>query len=216
MPPLGDAPQYSWGSAVLCATYRGLCDATSRKRGKEPTLCVCHTLLQLWSWEHFPVGRPQIFEPIHPYPIGQSAIDGPTMGTRWTGATLAWARDVSARCYPMYHQEFEMMDHEGVIWFPWTNDHMFTVAPHGLSIQCRRDVHYWMTTCHLVFSNMVEPYAPQRVMRQFALFQEVPPAATRELSKKIHEYVSKFTTILLVLANLVYLLVLFIFDMQAG
>jgi hypothetical protein len=47
--PLGDAPQYSLGSAVLCATYRALCDDTARKKGKQPILNVCHTLLQLWS-----------------------------------------------------------------------------------------------------------------------------------------------------------------------
>ena len=51
-------PLYSWGSAVLCATYRGLCDASQLSTGREPGLAVCYTLLRLWSWEHFPVGRP--------------------------------------------------------------------------------------------------------------------------------------------------------------
>ena len=97
---VGDALQYSWGSAVLCATYRGLCDATTHKNST-PILNVCHTLLQLWSWEHFPVRRPLIIQPIHPYPRGQSPIDGPTMGTRWTCAKkLRWARTLAARCYP--------------------------------------------------------------------------------------------------------------------
>jgi hypothetical protein len=184
---VGDAPQYSWGSAVLCATYRGLCDAVTHKTSRA-VLNVCHTLLQLWSWEHFPVGRPRITHPIHPYPPGQSPVDGPTMGTRWTCANrLRWARTLAARCYPQYHEEFEMLDERAVIWFPWTTDHLYSVAPLGLSVQCSRDMELWMTTCHLVFTHMVEQYAPQRVMRQFGRYQTVPPPASRPLPRKIHE-----------------------------
>ena len=80
-----------------------------------------------------------------------------------------------------------MLHHHGVIWFPWTEDHVNSVAPAGLSSQCFRDSQLWLTTCHLVFSHMVEPYSPRRVMRQFGLFQEVPPPANRELATKVHE-----------------------------
>lgn len=40
-----EAPQYSWGSVVLCATYRGLCDASQHTTVGEPLLAVCYTLL---------------------------------------------------------------------------------------------------------------------------------------------------------------------------
>ena len=185
---VGGAPRYSWGSAVLCATYRGLCDATQRKKASAlPRLNVCHVLLQLWSWEHFPVGRPRIMNPVHPYPPPECAIGGPTMGTQWTYAKLSWARDRALKCYPQYHQQFEELHEMYVIWYPWTEEHIYNVAPHGLSIQCIRDRAYWMTTCHLVFSHMVEPYAPQRVMRQFNRFQTVPPTAGRLLPRKVHQ-----------------------------
>nr|CCI55346.1 PH01B019A14.15 [Phyllostachys edulis] len=110
-----DVPQYNWGSAVLCATYRGLCDASQRRTGTEPVLSGCHTLLQLWPWEHF-------------------------AGT----------------------------------------------APDGLSLLCHQYAAYWRTTCHLVFSHMVEPYNPQRVMRQFELHQEIPPALGRPFARRSH------------------------------
>ena len=49
--PLDDVPQYSWGSAVLAATYRGLCKVASA----EPIFLGCLLLLQLWSYERFPI-----------------------------------------------------------------------------------------------------------------------------------------------------------------
>uniref|UniRef100_A0ACD5YF39 Uncharacterized protein n=1 Tax=Avena sativa TaxID=4498 RepID=A0ACD5YF39_AVESA len=44
--------QYSIGSAVLCQTYRGLCDASYRRKkvsSVAPILCVYYIFLQLWS-----------------------------------------------------------------------------------------------------------------------------------------------------------------------
>src|SRR5438552_3474370 len=49
----------SWGSTVLCATYRGLCEACTRTRGHS-NLTGMPILLQLWSFERFPVGRPLV------------------------------------------------------------------------------------------------------------------------------------------------------------
>src|SRR5438128_12631461 len=52
-----DVPTWSWGSAVLAATYRGLCDACS-KMTANAVLTGCLLLLQLWAYERFAVGRP--------------------------------------------------------------------------------------------------------------------------------------------------------------
>ena len=43
-----DVPPYSWGSAVLAAMYRGLCDSCTKTCG-EAILTGCPLLLQLWS-----------------------------------------------------------------------------------------------------------------------------------------------------------------------
>ena len=87
-----------------------------------------------------------------------------------------------------------MLDEKAVIWWPWTTTHIEFVAPFGLAPQCYNDAALWSRTCHLVFSNMVEPYAPARVMRQFGLFQTVPPPPTRGLDDATHEYVCAFIT----------------------
>src|SRR5438105_11887251 len=47
-----DVPTWSWGSAVLAATYRGLCDACS-KMDTAAILTRCPLLLQLWAYKWF-------------------------------------------------------------------------------------------------------------------------------------------------------------------
>jgi Plant mobile domain len=82
-------PVWSWGSAVLAATYRGLCDASVSTR-PNPTLKGCPLLLQLWAYERIAVGRPRA--PIMAYgpefygPRFQDhgfSDDGPTMASHW-------------------------------------------------------------------------------------------------------------------------------------
>jgi hypothetical protein len=50
----------SWGSAVLAATYRGLCSAVTRLTSREVILLGCPLLLQMWIRERFDIGQPRI------------------------------------------------------------------------------------------------------------------------------------------------------------
>ena len=86
----------------------------------------------------------------------------------------------------MYHNEFESLHESDIIWCPWHPTFLLDVAPHGLSLQCIQDVALCKTTCHLVFSHMVEPHAPQRVMRQFGMYQFVPAPDGRLLERAVH------------------------------
>jgi hypothetical protein len=52
-------PQISWSSAVLAATYRGLCSAVTRPASREAILLGCPLLLQMWIHERFDIGRPK-------------------------------------------------------------------------------------------------------------------------------------------------------------
>ncbi|WVZ95502.1 hypothetical protein U9M48_041257 [Paspalum notatum var. saurae] len=82
--PLEAIPQFSWGSAVLAATYRGLCTGCLKSSGAEPIFGGCPLLLQLWAHERFQNGRPAVLHmPYRGYPMDD--VDGPTMGSR--GAT---------------------------------------------------------------------------------------------------------------------------------
>ncbi|BAH91629.1 Os02g0285700 [Oryza sativa Japonica Group] len=78
-----DVPQWSWGSAVLTATYRALCEACT-KTDAGAIFAGCPMLLQLWVAKRFAIGRPVVDSA--PYGVGRSAKwleDGPTMGTYW-------------------------------------------------------------------------------------------------------------------------------------
>ena len=78
--------QRSWGSAVLAATYRGMCNGCQLVAQKA-ALLGCPLFLQLWSWERFSIGRPniQVNEgwPLHDL-FDADRIDMPTFGMCWT------------------------------------------------------------------------------------------------------------------------------------
>jgi hypothetical protein len=79
----GEVPQYSWGSAVLAATYRGLCDAC-QKTDEGAVLTGCPLLLQLWSYERIAIGRPIVdLSPYGQDMYGDLLAEGPTMGSLW-------------------------------------------------------------------------------------------------------------------------------------
>lgn len=91
-----ECTQWSWGSAVLAATYRGMCNACQLTKDSS-ALLGCPLLLQLWSWERFPIGRPEVSvnqivgnqeHEIIVYHsdllFDEEQIDLPTFGTHWT------------------------------------------------------------------------------------------------------------------------------------
>ncbi|XP_037410173.1 protein MAIN-LIKE 1-like [Triticum dicoccoides] len=186
--PLPEQPKYSFGSAMLSHTYRGLCDATQKASfaQKAPLLCVAYEFLQLWSWEYLPVGRPRIVQPIYPYNFSEGACA--TMATRWTKARKRWSPDIAKNCYPMYHQQFEILNEAEVTWNPWTQDQLKMVfdARH-FTPGMLTDSAFWLTRCNLLFLWCVEPYNPERVMRQFGLYQEIPPLFPRRIDEETHK-----------------------------
>ena len=84
-------PLYSWGSAVLACTYRGLCKA-SWQNDRNTVLTGCPILLQLWSYERIAIGRLMIDQsPYKPDMYGDMENDRPTMGTLWYSRQV-WTR----------------------------------------------------------------------------------------------------------------------------
>jgi hypothetical protein len=73
----------SWGSAVLAATYHGLCVAC-KKTDANALLTGCPLLLQLWSYERFSIGRPVVEHPFYDHgDYGEEEDERPTMATVW-------------------------------------------------------------------------------------------------------------------------------------
>ncbi|WVZ50439.1 hypothetical protein U9M48_001691 [Paspalum notatum var. saurae] len=72
-------PQFSRGSAVLAATYRGLCTGCLKSSERSPSSGVSATS-QLRAHERFRIGRPAVLHmPYRGYPMDD--VDGPTMGS---------------------------------------------------------------------------------------------------------------------------------------
>jgi hypothetical protein len=80
----GQVSGWSWGLAVLAATYRGLCQACF-KIERTAVITGCSLLLQLWSYERFAIARLLISEESYPPEMnGLWHEDRPTMGSLWT------------------------------------------------------------------------------------------------------------------------------------
>nr|ABA91612.1 retrotransposon protein, putative, Ty3-gypsy subclass [Oryza sativa Japonica Group] len=147
-----DVPQWSWGSAVLAATYRALCEACT-KTDAGAIIAGCPMLLQLWAAERFAIGRP--------------VVDSAPYGRRYAHVQVR-------RGYPDFVFEFDRLQPSDVIWEPYTEEAVAARAPLGLSSLCTRDQAYWLTILPMVFDIFVEPHCTQRVMRQFGLRQVFP------------------------------------------
>lgn len=185
--PLPQNPSYSFDSALLSHTYRGLCDATQKTAftSKAPLLCVSYEFLQLWSWEYLPVGRPRIVEPATPYNYGEGVV---TMSTRWMLGRKKWSTKIAKNCYPIYHDQFELLNDSLITWNPWTEAHIDMVfGSQHMTVECVRDSAFWMTRCNLLYLWFVEPYNPDRVMRQFGLYQDIPPPVPRCIDEETHK-----------------------------
>jgi hypothetical protein len=109
--PLPASPLYSFGSALLAHTYRGLCDTIRKKGAGGHTLVVPDEFLQLWSWKYIHVGRPVIKNKIHPYNSDTQYKYGHlTIASRWVHIQKIWATNIAHGCYPEYHNQFEHLE----------------------------------------------------------------------------------------------------------
>ncbi|KAK1680870.1 hypothetical protein QYE76_041718 [Lolium multiflorum] len=172
---IDDIIHRSWGSAVLAATNRGLCNACTLVSPKSGLL-GCPLFLQLWSWERFPIGCPDIDAEC---PFG--------------GKRRRFARDQVRNCYPAFTEQFDVLDDRAVIWQPYMAAAVHARYPGGISNLCYRDCAYWMTQSKIIFDVSVEIMA--RIMRQFGSRQLVdlpPPIAP--LPAYVHKYNRKGTS----------------------
>ncbi|WVZ72102.1 LOW QUALITY PROTEIN: hypothetical protein U9M48_020614 [Paspalum notatum var. saurae] len=159
--PEDAVPLWSWGSAVLAATYRGLCDACINDESNA-RFQGCALLLQLWSYERLAVGRPTVDHRAYEAQYyGEHDDDGPTMGTLWVCPREA------RRTYPNFVVELDQLVAENVIWEPYSAEFVTSRAPYGLSSWCTSNEALWYTTVSLVYDIYIEAHSPDRVMRQF-------------------------------------------------
>nr|AAX95176.1 transposon protein, putative, mutator sub-class [Oryza sativa Japonica Group]ABA92383.1 transposon protein, putative, Mutator sub-class [Oryza sativa Japonica Group] len=189
---VGEVPQWSWGSALLAALYRALCESCT-KTDPSATFGGCPLFLSIWAAERIAIGRPEVDQ--HAYEESlyeeQPEVDYPTMGTLWCRRQRRWAHVQVRRSYPEFVMEFDRLLPTDVVWEPYSATATQARAPLGLSTLCTRDQAYWMTTVPMVFDICVEPHAPFRVMRQFGFRQPFPVPFPTTVPAAVHGYSRK-------------------------
>ncbi|WVZ57508.1 hypothetical protein U9M48_007886 [Paspalum notatum var. saurae] len=192
---IADAPEdavpiWSWASAVLAATYRGLCDACI-KDDTNARFQRCALLLQLRSYERLAIGRPIVDHRGYEEPYCRDIDDdGPTMGTLWVcPRERTWTHEQARRTYPAFVVELNRLVADDALWEPYSAYAMASRAPLGLSSWCTSDVALWYTTASLVYDICIEAHYPDRVMRQFGYAQQfLVPRAIDRVSQQDHRY----------------------------
>uniref|UniRef100_A0ACD5YQL5 Uncharacterized protein n=1 Tax=Avena sativa TaxID=4498 RepID=A0ACD5YQL5_AVESA len=173
----------SWGSAALAYLYRQL-DDVCRRAGENAGIGGAMVLLSIWSWERLPVGRPKEVGH-HPWPVyNRNPLRQPTWTYKWD-VVSEMTSDVDAM-YLKYTNEFDAITPEQVEWEPYGCGDEFGIAP-GFDInpKCLEEQSLWLMCCPLICNWAVEFHMPQRVMRQFGLFQCNPPV-WKDTDKELH------------------------------
>ncbi|KAJ3701071.1 hypothetical protein LUZ61_004776 [Rhynchospora tenuis] len=160
------AGEYSWGSGVLAFLYKELCLATDIERKQFGGSVL---LLQLWSWERLPMGRPRNRKKIRVPQPGEDIEERPPLGYGWS-EYHKYADNVTCRVLESYRDEIDALNDGKVIWLPY-QDKM-----HKLPSFCKRDSKLWGTTVPLIHFWIVEMYNPGRVARQLNCYQQIPPS----------------------------------------
>ncbi|KAL9244588.1 hypothetical protein vseg_018353 [Gypsophila vaccaria] len=138
--------EYAWGAGALTFLYRQLGKAT-RIGSKEISGCL--TLLQVWIYEHFPTFRPFRVE----YPN-----DGP-LALGWKNVSHYKSND--SDLLNAYRKTLDGLRVEDVKWMPYGPR---TIKRHPHTLFCG----------FIRFGQIVEPYHPDRCMRQFGFVQVIP------------------------------------------
>ncbi|XP_021735168.1 protein MAINTENANCE OF MERISTEMS-like [Chenopodium quinoa] len=152
--------EYAWGTAALAYLYRQL--GTASRKGAD-SIVGCLTLLQAWIYEYFPCFRPQ-----------QGTL------TRDLQMPRASAWDVGAGCPSKnlerllaFRTRIDALTDREVNWLPYEADLALRVPP-TLFIGC------------IQYRNIIEPYMPDRVVRQLGFVQGIPREIIRlEKAKRL-------------------------------
>nr|AAX96542.1 Transposable element protein, putative [Oryza sativa Japonica Group]ABA93228.1 Transposable element protein, putative, MuDR [Oryza sativa Japonica Group] len=184
---VGEVPQWSWGSALLAALYRGLCEACM-KTDPSATIGGCPLFLSIWAAERIAIGRPEVDQHAYEESLYEERpeVDYPTMGTLWCRRQRRWAHVQVRRSYPEFVMEFDRLLPTDVVWDPYSAAATQARVPLGLSTLCTRDQAYWMTMVPMVFDICIEPHSPFRVMRQFGFRQPFPVPFPTTVPAAVH------------------------------
>ncbi|XP_070013404.1 serine/threonine-protein phosphatase 7 long form homolog [Nicotiana sylvestris] len=141
---LDGLPQYSWGAAVLAYLYRSMC--------------------RVWAWQRIMPLQPPLpaLAPGEAYPFLPLA-------SRWILRRGNYRGTDAHHNLPLIKDVLDMLVDGHFIWTPYSDE---LVAQ--LPFYCSVDRMLWSTSVQMIFFDMVEYHATERVLRQFHRPQPIP------------------------------------------
>ncbi|KAK1683943.1 hypothetical protein QYE76_044791 [Lolium multiflorum] len=143
----------------------------------------CMLLLSVWSWDRLSVGRPRVLNerpwPHHPHFPDRE----PTWAYLWDNVS-EMSGDPKIM-YMQYTAELDTLTAEQVEWEPYGSYYRIGASMTDLNHKCTEEARFWRMRCPLICMWLVEHHQPQRVMRQFGLYQECPPQ-WQDTDKALH------------------------------
>ncbi|KAL8120539.1 serine/threonine-protein phosphatase 7 long form homolog [Apium graveolens] len=172
---LSSCGKYAWGADVLAFLYRELCKSCKLDIDE---VVGCLILLQLWAWERLPTMAPirtEISLIDEDFWLGQLA--GPH-GMRWL--VHHSFSEKNGRTLPVYRVILDDIGPSHFIWQPYSKSVL-----ESLPSYCLRGQEIWRYCGPLICIFIVEPHQPNRVLKQFGMFQRIPdqPEDTSDLHK---------------------------------
>ena len=83
--------------------------------------------------------------------------------------------------------QFDLLQHDEVIWRPYIPDRVYARYPGGISPLCVDHQRYWLTRSKIIFDVSVEEMSQHRVMRQFGMAQSADIPTSDRLPQHIHK-----------------------------
>ncbi|XP_057248236.1 protein MAINTENANCE OF MERISTEMS-like [Beta vulgaris subsp. vulgaris] len=158
---------YSWASAALAYLYRELGKAT---RAETKQLAGSSTLLEVWIYEHFPMFRPM---------TNSNYLPGEhPRAMKWDAQTPT---PILLSTLQQHRWRLDDMTAQEVIWVPYGINVVHNL-PLSLYHGCIR------------YASIIEPYMPDRVLRQFGYVQTRPmsPITPNKENKPTHFYAIEY------------------------
>ncbi|KAJ6812681.1 uncharacterized protein M6B38_148280 [Iris pallida] len=147
---------HAWGAATLAYLYAMLTEFATMKTRK--SICGCMSLVQVWSYEHFYIGRPvtSVTSDIGVFPV-----------------SMRWSTDVvdqqhcQYKAVSIYREQFDTLQYTEVIWAP------YTITPNDPEI---KGLSYWLSMhrSYIIYDRYTMYHPGDRVLRQFGRRQIIP------------------------------------------
>ncbi|KAK1662108.1 hypothetical protein QYE76_050267 [Lolium multiflorum] len=136
-------------------------------------------LLSVWSWDRLSVGCPRVLNE-RPWPHHHENLDRETTWAYlWDNVSEMMSDPVVM--YRQYIAELDTLTAEQVEWEPYGSYYHIGAGMTDLNHKCTEEMRF----CPLICMWLVEHHQPQRVMRQFGLYQECPPM-WQDTDKALH------------------------------